>query len=229
MILAIETATAMLGVALYDGERIRASIQINRGNAHDELLAPLCRDIVERAGMTMKDLRGIAVSAGPGSFTGLRIGMAVAKGMVLALDIPLAVVPTHDAIAEGVARNWRHVAASTLAVCIDAKRDDIYAATFLLSGNEWRTERSVQVCDAETLVGVLHEGTVLVGDGAAKVHRYAPQALHLLPDYASVFDARSVAILGARMLASGNAADPDACEPLYVQEFQVKQSRNILL
>ncbi|MFZ1731839.1 MAG: tRNA (adenosine(37)-N6)-threonylcarbamoyltransferase complex dimerization subunit type 1 TsaB [Bacteroidota bacterium] len=229
MILAIETATQSLGVAILDGEQIRASVQINRGNAHDELLAPLCRDIVAQAGLQMKDLRGVAVSAGPGSFTGLRIGMAVAKGMVLALGIPLAVVPTHDAIAEGVARSWPHTEGATLVVCIDAKREDIYAATYQLINHEWRSKHAVSVCEAAALLGDLPEGAVLVGDGAAKVHALAPQSLSLLPDAASVFDARYVAILGARMLASGAAADPDTCEPLYVQEFQVKQSKNVLI
>lgn len=229
MILAIETSTALLGIALHDGERIRASVQINRGNAHDELLAPLCRDIVAYAGLAMKDLRGIAVSAGPGSFTGLRIGMAVAKGMVLALNIPLAVVHTHDAVAEGVCRCWPHAAATTLAVCIDARRDDVYAATYRINGHEWQAESTVRICDAGKLSGALPDDTVLVGDGAAKVHARAPQLFRLIPDYASVFDARYVAILGARMIASGATADPDTCEPLYVQEFQVRNATKIPL
>ncbi|MBE0643675.1 MAG: tRNA (adenosine(37)-N6)-threonylcarbamoyltransferase complex dimerization subunit type 1 TsaB [Bacteroidetes bacterium] len=229
MILAIETATTRLGVALIDGDVIRASMLVNRGNAHDELLAPLCSDIVAHAGLTMRELTGLAVSAGPGSFTGLRIGLAVAKGMALALDIPLALVPTHDAIAAGMAHSWAHVGSTHIAVCIDAKRDDIYAATYHLEGNSWSAEYAIHVCDAGVLLGELSEGTVLVGDGAAKVHARAPHALRILPDPAAVFDARFVALLGARMLADGMAADPDTCEPLYVQEFEVKPAKNILL
>jgi tRNA threonylcarbamoyladenosine biosynthesis protein TsaB len=229
VILAIETATPILGAAICDGEHILASMHINRGNAHDELLAPLCHDIVERAGLTMADLTGIAVSAGPGSFTGLRIGMAVAKGMVLALDLPLAVVPTHDAIAEGISRCWLQDKEITLAVCIDAKREDNYSATYIVHENGWRADREVWMSDARALAAILPEGSILTGDGAAKVHAHASQSLRLLPAHASVFDARAVGLLGAKMIASGMHADPDTCEPLYVQEFQVKQAKNALL
>lgn len=227
MILAIETATANLGVALYDGEVVRASVQFNRGNAHDELLVPLCRDIVDHAGLTMQDLRAICVSAGPGSFTGLRIGMAAAKGMALGLNLPLAVVPTLDAAAEGVARRWPH-AGSTLAVCIDARREHVYAAVYHLDGHQWKVLHGVQLRESAAVRPYLPEDCILAGDAAAKVHAIAPRTLHLLPDPASVFDARWVAILGARMIAAGDVADIDTCEPMYMQEFQVKSAGNPL-
>jgi tRNA threonylcarbamoyladenosine biosynthesis protein TsaB len=229
MILGIETATSRLGVALYDGSSVLASMQFSRGNAHDELLSPLCRDIVAHAGFTMSDLTAVAVSAGPGSFTGLRIGMAAAKGFSLGLDIPLIAVPTLDAAAEHVAGRWPHVTGTALAVCIDAKRDDVYAATYDLQGHTWRTREAVRVTDSAALLGHLPEGTMLCGDGAAKVQMLAPDRLLLLPDPASVFDARAVASLGARLLAEVGPSDADHCEPLYVQQFQVKQAKNLLL
>ncbi len=229
MILAMETATAQLGVALLEDGVIRASIHVNRGNAHDELLAPLCAEILARADRSMADLRGLAVSAGPGSFTGLRIGMAVAKGMALALNIPIAVVPTHDAIAEGMAHSWPYRDTESFAVCIDAKRDDVYAATYRISGSGWTAEAPVRVLSAAALVGRLPEAAVIAGDGAAKVHALAAGTLRLHPEASAVFDARAVAWLGARMLAEGRAADPDTCEPLYVQDFEVKQGKNLLL
>ncbi len=227
MILAIETATANLGVALYDGDNLRASMQFRRGNAHDELLVPLCRDIVDHAGITMQDLRAIAVSAGPGSFTGLRIGMAAAKGMALSLELPLAVVPTLDAAAEGVAQRWSH-AGTTLAVCIDARREHVYAAVYELEGHGWKVVHGAQLRESAEVCTQLPEGCILAGDGAANVHALAPRTLRILPDPASVFDARSVAMVGARMIAAGDIADLDTCEPLYMQEFQVKSAGNPL-
>lgn len=229
MILGIETATARLGVALHDGSSVLAAMQFGRGNAHDELLTPLCHDIVAHAGLVMSELTAVAVSAGPGSFTGLRIGMAAAKGFALGLGIPLIVVPTLDAAAEHVAGRWPHVSGSVLAACIDAKRDDVYASTYSLAGHAWQTREAVRVTDAAALLGLLPEGTVLCGDGAAKVHALAPDRLRLLPDPASVFDARAVASLGARLLAANGPSDAENCEPLYVQQFQVKQPKNLLL
>lgn len=229
MILGIETATARLGVALCDGSSVLAAMQFGRGNAHDELLSPLCRDIVAQAGFAMSDLTAVAVSAGPGSFTGLRIGMAAAKGFALGLGIPLIVVPTLDAAAEHVAGRWPHVTGTVLAVCIDAKRDDVYAATYSMNVHAWQTREPVRVTDSTALLGRLPEGTVLCGDGAEKVHALAPDRLRLLPEPAAVFDARAVASLGARLLAANGPSDADNCEPLYVQQFQVKQAKNLLL
>jgi tRNA threonylcarbamoyladenosine biosynthesis protein TsaB len=229
MILGIETATACLGIALHDGAVTLATQQFFRGNAHDELLTPLCRDIVAHAGHTMADLSAVAVSAGPGSFTGLRIGMAAAKGFALGLGIPLVAVPTLDAAAEHASRVWPRATVSTFAVCIDARRDDVYYAVYEIRDGGWKALHPVRLSDAETLLALLPDGTLLAGDGAEKVHALSPGRTTLLADPAAVFDARAVASLGARLLSDRGPDDTETCEPLYVQEFQVKQAKNPLL
>ncbi|MBR9976268.1 MAG: tRNA (adenosine(37)-N6)-threonylcarbamoyltransferase complex dimerization subunit type 1 TsaB [Bacteroidetes bacterium] len=259
MILGIDTATARLGVALYDGESVIAAATFVRPNAHDELLAPLCRDLLAHAGIAMDDLDAVAVSAGPGSFTGLRIGMAAAKGFALALHIPIVAVPTHDAAAESVVRRWPLGAPVTtaapmtpgvpvtsaapmttgvpvtpgvqipFAVCIDARRDEVYIARYLLSPGEdggWRAVEDVRVAGLDTVSAILAPGTLLAGDGAAKV---SADGFTVLPDPASVFDAGAVARLGARLLARRGPDNAETCEPLYVQEFLVKQAKNPFL
>ena len=254
MILGINTSTVRLGVALFDGESVVASATFVRANAHDELLAPLCRDLVARAGMAMDDLDAVAVSAGPGSFTGLRIGMAAAKGFALALNLPLVAVPTHDAAAESVARRWPLTAAFSratpipLAVCIDARRDELYLARYTMSHEEehgWRSVEEIRVAELDAVPGLLAPGTLLAGDGAVKVSAamrasaaasgagldgdISAGGSTVLPDPASVFDAGAVARLGARLLAQRGPDDAASCEPLYVQEFLVKQAKNPFL
>ena len=241
MILGIDTATARLGVAICDGTDVVASACVQRGNAHDELLAPLCRDLVAHAGIGMEDLTAVAVSAGPGSFTGLRIGMAVAKGFALGLGIPLVAVPTLDAAAEHVSTRWPVDDRSPLAVCIESRRDDVYVATYEVHGaaadvtTRWLGIDAVRVVDARVLAGQLGAGTILAGDGAERVAALAAEAgraggsLRVLPEPVTVFDGRAVARLGARLLAARGPDDADNCEPLYVQEFEVKPAKNLLL
>ena len=239
MILGIETATARLGVALYDATPgnavpgnavpgvLRAAISVDRGSVHDELLVPLCREMVARGGIDMAALTCIAVSAGPGSFTGLRIGMAAAKGFALGLGIPLRTVPTLDAAAEHAARTWPPMAGTTLAVCMDARRADVYAATYLLDGTDWRAIEPVRVLDATELAEQLTAGAVLCGDGAAKVQAAARGRFVMAADPGACFDASAVAALGARLLARDGASDAETCEPLYVREFQVHRAKNL--
>ena len=101
MILAIDTATRWTGLALYDGTAVIAEHGWHGINNQTVELAPSIENILERGKIDAGDLRGIAVAIGPGSYTGLRVGLAVAKGMALAYHIPLVGVPTLDIVAAG--------------------------------------------------------------------------------------------------------------------------------
>ncbi|MBR9978329.1 MAG: tRNA (adenosine(37)-N6)-threonylcarbamoyltransferase complex dimerization subunit type 1 TsaB [Bacteroidetes bacterium] len=228
MILGIETATARLSIALHDGERVHAAININRGNAHDELLVPLCRDLIAHANLSMEELRGVAVSAGPGSFTGLRIGMAAAKGIAFGRSLPLFAIPTLDAAAETVARSWHVAEGCMLAVCMDAKRGDVYIATYALETYRWTKKRETRVVPSAELPASLPDGILLAGDAAESVSMASPDRFRLLSDAAAVFDARSVAALGARMISEGRSSDIDNCEPLYIRAFEIKEAKPLL-
>lgn len=99
MILAIDTATRWLGLALHDGTAVLAEIGWRCLNNHTIELTPAIRDLLQRHQLSSADLGGIAVAIGPGSYTGLRVGLAVAKGLSLANQIPLIGVPTLDIVA----------------------------------------------------------------------------------------------------------------------------------
>lgn len=228
MILGIETATSVLGVALAHEGRVLGSRMLERPNVHDELLVPMCRDLIADCGQTMEQLDAVAVSSGPGSFTGLRIGMAAAKGIALALDIPLAAVPTLDAMAFTVLRSFPFPAEKRLCVYLDARREDVYAGVYRLSGAAFETLVPACVLDAAKAALALESGDYLIGDGAEKVRASADIPVFVLPA-GTVPDPRSVALLGAELIAGGHAADVAGCEPLYLQEFKVKQAKNALL
>ncbi|MBN1448314.1 MAG: tRNA (adenosine(37)-N6)-threonylcarbamoyltransferase complex dimerization subunit type 1 TsaB [Bacteroidetes bacterium] len=228
MILGIETATQLLNLALTHEAQVLGNIFIDRQNVQDELLAPLCRDLLRYCGVTARELDGIAVSAGPGSFTGLRIGMAVAKGMAVALDIPLAAVPTMDAIALGMAKRMTDTATCNAAVVLPARKGELYWGTYILEGGKGRRTGDPVVLPVTDVPTCLGEEMVLGGIGIDLLPaQIRPPHMRILPDTGA--DARAVALLGTSMIETGRAVDAATCEPLYVQDFEVKQAKNVLL
>ncbi|OLC39098.1 MAG: tRNA (adenosine(37)-N6)-threonylcarbamoyltransferase complex dimerization subunit type 1 TsaB, partial [Candidatus Rokubacteria bacterium 13_1_40CM_4_69_5] len=122
-VLAVETSTLAGGVALLDGERIRGEYSLDVSATHSERLMPAIDRVLTDAGWTPADLQGLAAAVGPGSFTGLRIGLSAVKGLALALGIPIAAVPTLDAMAASLPF-------ASLPVCpvLDARKGEVYCA-----------------------------------------------------------------------------------------------------
>ncbi|HLP17148.1 MAG TPA: tRNA (adenosine(37)-N6)-threonylcarbamoyltransferase complex dimerization subunit type 1 TsaB [Bacteroidota bacterium] len=131
MILSIETATELCGAALIDDGFVVAHRTVTEKNIHSERLMVLVDEVLREAGVAVKDLAGIAVSIGPGSFTGLRIGLSTAKGLAYAQSLPMIPVPTLDAIAEEAVRTGVAASGDVICALIDAKRDEAYYAFFV--------------------------------------------------------------------------------------------------
>jgi tRNA threonylcarbamoyladenosine biosynthesis protein TsaB len=227
MILGLETATSVLGVAVASEGRIVASTVVARRHVHDDLLVPLCSEVVAHAGLNMTDLTAVAVSAGPGSYTGLRIGMGAAKGLCLALSIPLLSVPTCDAAAESLAR----LGASDntqMAVCLDAKNDEVYFASYVIRNATALHRHPVTILNAAQAAGLLEQDTILAGDGATSVARHCGNSIKVLADPTVLFRGDAVALLGEKLWASQKFSDIATCEPLYLREFIAKPARNPL-
>ena len=125
VILGIETSTKTCSIALTDGKKLRDEISLHLGLFHSERVIPLLDEILKSKGMAIKDIDGIAVSIGPGSFTGIRVGVSTARGLAQSLDIPLVGIPSLDGLAFGMG-------ASGEVVCpmIDALRGEIYTALY---------------------------------------------------------------------------------------------------
>jgi tRNA threonylcarbamoyladenosine biosynthesis protein TsaB len=123
IVLAIDTCLAACSAAIADGERVVSAVSEPMVRGHQERLAPMVRDLAARSGLDFQDLDRIGVTIGPGSFTGLRVGLAFAKGIALALDRPCVGVGTLDALA------WGHIGGCVAAV-IDAGRGQIYLRIF---------------------------------------------------------------------------------------------------
>src|ERR1700754_2064398 len=130
MILQIETATTVCSVALANQGKILAVKQLNERNVHAEVITLFIQDVLNEAGVKYEEVQAIAVSCGPGSYTGLRIGVSTAKGLCFALDKPLIAVETLAAMANGIVADRMDYKEMLLCPMIDARRMEVYTALF---------------------------------------------------------------------------------------------------
>ena len=128
IILALDTSTKNCSVALFNGNKIIALKEKNSdGYAHAEKLTLFIEEVIKSANLTLKEIKAIAISKGPGSYTGLRIGVSTAKGLCYALDIPLVAISTLRAMAFGMAQKEE---SNLYCPMIDARRMEVYNAFF---------------------------------------------------------------------------------------------------
>jgi len=207
LILGIETATMTGGVALLNEERLISEYTLNVRTTHSARLMPALDRVLEDSSIDKCEIDGIAVSIGPGSFTGLRIGLATAKGLALGLDIPLAGVPTLDALAHNTP-----FAMYQICPILDAKRKEVYYSLFRYEpsqaggpqrhgGTEKNTEKDesnssvspylcgfsggsplrrqvpYQVAAPADLVKQIHEKTIFLGDGVDVYREFISEKL----------------------------------------------------
>ena len=222
-VLALETSTLAGGAALVDGDRVVGESTLNIRATHSERVLVVVDRLLADAGWRPSDLEGLAVSIGPGSFTGLRIGVGTAKGLALALRLAVAPVPTLDALA--AALPW-----SALPVCpvLGARQGEVYASLYRWDGSGMRREWDYLALTAAELAARLTEPVVLLGDGAPTVSspfaRLAPLARRF-PSPACV------AQLGQELLARGAGRPPAEIVPLYLRpsEAELKRRRALAL
>ena len=230
-ILALETATNACSVAVWRNGKIAAQLTLRRTRMHDAQLVPMIGDALRYAGIAAADLAAVAVSSGPGSYTGLRIGTATAKGLAEATGAQLVSVPGPEA--------WAHLALPLavpddhIVAAFDARRNEAYAAAFLVTpGSALETLREtsvIQVEEAAEWLGNPAKGRLyIVGDGQTKLcaqlaqrhgaNGHAPEIL--APDDERIAPASvAVARLGAAKFERGEVEDIASFEPHYLKEF----------
>lgn len=225
MILAIETATPHGSVALVSGNSILAEAALPPGRQASETILSAVDDLFRKARSKPGDVRRVAVSSGPGSFTGLRVGMAAAKGFCFGWRIPMVPVPTLHALAS----RFRH-AGTAICPVLDARKKEVYAAVFRWEdGTCRRHSPDVAIAPGE-IPGILPGGTVFFcGDGAA---RFAPLLKGCLGDRAvfspageGVPSAGAVGILAAGLVVAGAVSDLRHAVPAYARSPEAEAKR----
>jgi len=216
IILGIETATMTGGLALMDERKLIAEYTLNMKTTHSSRLMPALDWILKDASLDKRQIEGIAISIGPGSFTGLRIGLATAKGLALGLNIPLIGIGTLDALAHNIPYPAYQVCA-----VLDARKKEVYSALYQRENDVLVRKNHYQAISPAELVDQIHEKTIMLGDAIDIYGEYFKEKLDDLvvfaPDAQRLPRAAVVAEMGLMKLKIGETLDLVSSEPFYIR------------
>ena len=217
MILALDTATRWTGLALHDGKRIIAEQGWSSKYTQTVELTPAVARLLATADFQVADLQAIAVAIGPGSYTSLRVGLAVAKGLSMAHQIPLIGVPTLDIISAAIG-----LRTGSLLVVVEAGRKRVIAGTYRWQEKKgWQASEQPIIETWETLLFHLETSTTFAGEispEAAKLIRASKKPFYMVPAAASVRRAGYLAEIGWQRFRKGNVDDAAALAPIYLRD-----------
>jgi tRNA threonylcarbamoyladenosine biosynthesis protein TsaB len=222
-VLAVETSTLAGGVALLDGDRLVAEYVLDGSLTHSERLLARIDRCVADARWTPRDLEGLAVAVGPGSFTGLRIAISTIKGLAVALGVPIAAVPTLDAMAAVLP-----FAASPVCPVIAARRNEVYASLYRWDHGAMRREweyLAIAPAELASRLETVGEPVILLGDGAASVTALGTLAL---PAPRRAPSPACVGVLGLQRLRRGETVGAADLAPLYLRPSEAELKRGVI-
>ncbi|MCC8423432.1 tRNA (adenosine(37)-N6)-threonylcarbamoyltransferase complex dimerization subunit type 1 TsaB [Mucilaginibacter sp. UR6-11] len=220
-ILQIETATTVCSVALAQDGNVIAVKQLDERNIHAEVITLYIDELLTTAGLQYSELAAVAVSSGPGSYTGLRIGVSTAKGLCFALDKPLIAIETLDAMAEGIIALEDIEPKTLLCPMIDARRMEVYTALFDAAGNVVKPT-SAEIIDEYSFAEELKDNQILFfGDGAKKCQEVLEKNTNakFIPDFTN--SAAHLTKKAAQKFLNGEFEDVAYFEPFYLKDFLV--------
>ncbi len=226
LILAFETSAKAASVALMEDKKLLGESYQNTGLTHSQTLMVMAEDLLKQCGKTVDDVTAVAVAEGPGSFTGVRIGVAAAKGFAWGGELPCYGVSTLEAMAESLGIYQGYVCP-----CMDARRSQVYNALFYGNQGELqrvKEDRAIALSDLAEELKMLKEPIFLVGDGSVLCYNTLKEAvpgLVLPPEHRMHQRATGVAILAARKQAAGENGDGNALTPNYLRLSQAERER----
>ncbi len=228
-ILALETSAKACSAAVTENGRVVASAFQCTGLTHSRTLMPMVEDMLRNAGLTLAECDAIAVANGPGSFTGIRIGIAAAKGLAFAADKPMAGISTLEAMAMNC------IGTRGLIVCaMDARRQQVYNALFLSDGKHLARlspDRPIALSELyKEIKGCTEEHIVVVGDGAQLCCTYLTEAgIHCAsaPPHLLHQNAVTVALAAEQAAAAGRLCTAQELEAVYLRAAQADKLKTL--
>jgi tRNA threonylcarbamoyladenosine biosynthesis protein TsaB len=213
MLLAVDTSTTQVGVALYDGAQVIGEFAWRSNRRHTVELAPAITDLLSRCSLTMDDVTALGVALGPGSFTSLRVGLALAKGIALSKDIPLIGISTLDILAQA-----QPASELPLGVAIQAGRSRFALGWYKSSENGWQVEGEARIVNIDEINAEVESPSILCGEFSAEIRQAIKNDnIQLAPPASSI---RRPAILAELAWARWQADDVDdaaSLSPIYLQ------------
>ena len=225
-ILAFETSAKAASTALLEDGRLLGEIYQNTGLTHSQTLMVMAQDLLKQCGKNVEDISAVAVAEGPGSFTGVRIGVAAAKGFAWGAELPCCGVSTLESMAE-LAGIWQ----GYLCPCMDARRSQVYNALFYVNQGQIQRltpDRAIALTELKKELENLQEPIFLVGDGSNLCYNTLLESvpgLVLPPEHRMHQRAVGVALAAAKKLAAGEACDGAALVPNYLRLSQAERER----
>jgi tRNA threonylcarbamoyladenosine biosynthesis protein TsaB len=219
ILLGLETSGLTSGVYLSRDNQMLGEMALNIRNIHSRGVALFVDQLIKLTDLSLKQISAVVVSAGPGSFTGLRIGYSIAKGLAHALQKPVIEVPTLDvwAYQQGQIR-------FPVFSFIDAHRQEIFHAFYRWEGKELKRITDYQITAVESLPDLVHEKTILVGPDTDRFCRQLQDLLGDLAVFAYPIQLQlqgwALLQLGYQKFITGKFSDLNSCEPLYLRPFK---------
>ncbi|MBQ9885736.1 MAG: tRNA (adenosine(37)-N6)-threonylcarbamoyltransferase complex dimerization subunit type 1 TsaB [Lachnospiraceae bacterium] len=223
-ILAIESASLVASVAIAQDDKLIAEYSVNHKKTHSQTLLPMIDEIVRMTDTDLNTLDAIAISGGPGSFTGLRIGSATAKGLALALKIPVVHVPTIDAMAYVM-----YGFDGLICPMLDAKRAQVYSGLYHFK-DEFEIVKPQCAIDLKEFIDEINEigePVVFLGDGVDAGYHIIEENIKvpykLAPAHVNRQRAAAVAVLGQKYFAEGKIVSAENEAPEYLRVSQAER------
>lgn len=225
-ILGIDTSTDICGIALTDDKTLITEFRSNIRRAHAEKIIHAIDRVLVDAKLKLHEIDGIAISIGPGSFTGLRIGLAAVKGLVLATKLAVVSVPSLDALVLS-ARFWQN----QICPLIKAQADEAYAALYHFQNGQLIRSSEYQLITLDSLQALIDQKTLILNIGMTNLQdaitgKLAKLATIAPPEY-SMTSGYYVAMLGFEKFNRGDIEDINTLEPFYLKDFKVKKKREL--
>lgn len=226
-ILALDSSGLVASVAIVTEDAVLAEYTVNYKKTHSQTLLPMLNEIVGMVELDLKEVDAIAVAAGPGSFTGLRIGSATAKGLGLAMNKPIVAVPTLDGLAYNL-----YGTESVICPMMDARRNQVYTGLYEFKHKEFRVIKEQTAAAVEEIlkeINQLGREVIFLGDGAAAYQELICEKTKVNYSFAPVHMNRqragAVGALGLEMFKKGQIEPADQHEPVYLRVSQAERER----
>ena len=226
-ILGIDSSGLVASAAIADEKNIIAEFTVNNKQTHSQTLLPMIEKVVDMSGIELEQIDAIAIAAGPGSFTGLRIGSATAKGIGLALKKPIVSVPTLEGLAYRVS-----VFDGIICPIMDARRNQVYTGIYKMDKEKLVCLSEQKAVDIHEIMEELEkydEKVIFLGDGVEvqreTIVKEFKKEYCFAPIHLSKQSAAAVAVLGELYFGQGKAEDAAEHKPIYLRKSQAERER----
>ena len=214
-ILALDTATEACSVALLHNGEISTLDEISP-RSHTQRILPMVDELLTQANIQIKDVNYLVFGRGPGSFTGVRVGVSVAQGLAMGANLPVVAVSNLKAMAEEA---YQKLGAEKVIALIDARMNEVYFAQFERNGEQWNEVVVEQVCSPEKAISQfqISENMIVVGTGWAAYSQFSEQNLPLVVSEITLPSAEYMLSIAQEEITKGNVQSALEIEPVYLR------------